>query len=295
VEAELGLRVEYVGLVYEVDPNHNTYSSDGYDYFQPFPNARITVNLNERNKISAFFNRRVDRPDEVDIRIFPKYDDAEIIKVGNPALSPQFTNTLEVGYKKIWDKGYYYSAVYHRMANGTITRIATTVDSSNLIYNISQNAGKSYNTGIEMVFSQNLSDRISINLNLNGYYNQIDAFTVVNQYPVETTFTAAQQEIFSGNVKLNTTFRLPGNVDAQLTAIYLAPDIIPQGTIDSRFSLDMGIKKGIQEGKGEVFLNATDLLNTMVIRKTVEGNKFSYTSANYYETQVIRVGYMYKF
>lgn len=295
VEAELGLRVEYVGLVYEVDPNHNTYASDGYDYFQPFPNARITVNLNERNKISAFFNRRVDRPDEVDIRIFPKYDDAEIIKVGNPALSPQFTNTLEVGYKKIWDKGYYYSAVYHRIANGTITRIATTVDSSNLIYNISQNAGKSYNTGIEMVFSQNLSDRISINLNLNGYYNQIDAFTVVNQYPVETTFTAAQQEIFSGNVKLNTTFRFPGNVDAQLTAIYLAPDIIPQGTIDSRFSLDMGIKKGIQEGKGEVFLNATDLLNTMVIRKTVEGNNFSYTSANYYETQVVRLGYMYKF
>ncbi len=295
LEAELGLRLEYVDLQYAVDPNHNTYSSDGYDYFQPFPNARITYNLDQRNKLSAFYNRRVDRPDEGDIRIFPKYDDAEIIKVGNPGLSPQFTNTFELGYKNVWEKGYYYGAVYHKISDGTITRIGTTVDDTNIIYNISQNAGKSYNSGIEMVLTQDLSDKVAMNLNVNGYYNQIDAFTVVNKYPVENTFTADKQEIFSGNMKLNTNFHFVNNLDAQLTAIYLAPDIIPQGTIGARFSLDIGIKKGVQKGKGELFLNATDLLNTMVIRKTFEGNNFNYTSNNYYETQVVRLGYNYKF
>jgi outer membrane receptor protein involved in Fe transport len=295
LEAELGLRIEYVDLTYEVDPNHNTYSSNGYDYFQPFPNARITFNLNKRNKLSMFYNRRVDRPDEGDIRIFPKYDDAEIIKVGNPALRPQFTNSFEIGYKNVWEKGYYYAAIYHRISDGTITRIATTVDNGNLIYTISQNAGKSDNTGIEMVLTQDLSEQVSMNLNINGYYNQIDAFTTVNQYPEENTFTTEKQEIFSGNVKLNTNFRFAKNMDAQLTAIYLAPDIIPQGTIDSRFSLDLGIKKGIQSGKGELFLNATDLLNTMIIRKEIDGNNFKYTSRDYYETQVIRLGYNYKF
>lgn len=295
LEAEIGLRVEYVNLQYDVDPNHNTYQSDGYDYFQPFPNARLTYKINERNKLSAFYNRRVDRPDEVDIRIFPKYDDAEIIKVGNPALRPQFTNSFELGYKNGWKKGYFYGAAYHRISEGTITRIATTVGTTNLIYNISQNAGKSYNTGIEVVISQELSDRINMNLNLNGYYDQIDAFTVVNQYPTENTFTADQQEIYSGNIKLNTNLKFGKNTEAQLTAIYLAPDIIPQGTIDSRFSLDFGIKTAIQNGKGELFLNATDLLNTMVIRKEINGNNFSYTSSDYYETQVIRFGYSYKF
>jgi hypothetical protein len=34
-----------------------------------------------------------------------------------------------------------------------------------------------------------------------------------------------------------------------------------------RFSLDLGMKKAIQKGKGELFLNATDLLITMVTRK----------------------------
>lgn len=295
LEAEIGLRVEYVEVTYDVDVNHNTYQSDGYNYLQPFPNARITYKLNERNRLSAFYNRRVDRPDEVDIRIFPKYDDAEIIKVGNPALQPQFTNSFELGYKHVWGKGDFYGAAYHRILDGTITRVAVTVDTTNLIYNISQNAGKSYNTGVEIVLSQDLSDKINVNLNLNGYYNQIDAFTVENKYPVDNTFTVEEQAIYSGNVKLNTNFKFGKNMEAQLTAIYLAPDIIPQGTIDSRFSLDAGVKKTIQKGNGELFLNATDLLNTMVIRKEINGNNFSYTSADYYETQVIRFGYSYKF
>lgn len=294
-EAEIGLRVEYVKLNYEVNKEHNTYKTDGYNYMQPFPNLRLAYKLNDGNKLSFFYNRRVDRPAEVDIRIFPKYDDAEIIKVGNPALKPQFTNSFEIGYKTSWSNSNLYSALYHRIVNGTITRISTTVPGSTLIYAIFQNVDRSYNTGLEMVYSQNSDGWFSYNLNLNVYHNQIDAFTVENLYPVPHTFSADKQEIISGNVKANGFFKLPRNLEAQLTATYLAPDIIPQGKIDSRFSLDLGVKKSIQKGRGELFLNATDLLNTMVIHKTIQGNGFHYTSANYYETQVIRIGYSYKF
>ena len=294
-EAELGLRIEYVKIQYDVNPNHNTYKSDGYNYTQPFPNARLAYKINDRNKISFFYNRRVDRPNEVDIRIFPKYDDAEIIKVGNPALRPQFTNSFELGYKTSWGKGYFYSAAYHRFADGTITRISSIAPNSNLIYAIFQNAGRSYNTGLEIVLTQEVAKWYSFNLNLNGYHNQINAFSVENKYPVPNTFSADKQEIISGNIKLNNTFHLPKNFDAQLTAIYLAPDIIPQGKIAQRFSLDFGIKKSLQKGKGELFLNATDILNTMIIKKEIKGQGFKYISTDYYETQVIRLGYNYKF
>jgi outer membrane receptor protein involved in Fe transport len=294
-EAELGLRIEYVKIQYDVNPNHNTYKSDGYNYTQPFPNARLAYKINDRNKISFFYNRRVDRPNEVDIRIFPKYDDAEIIKVGNPALRPQFTNSFELGYKTSWNKGYFYSAAYHRFADGTITRISSIAPNSNLIYAIFQNAGRSYNTGLEIVLTQEVAKWYSFNLNLNGYHNQINAFSVENKYPVPNTFSADKQEIISGNIKLNNTFHLPKNFDAQLTAIYLAPDIIPQGKIAQRFSLDFGIKKSLQKGKGELFLNATDILNTMIIKKEIQGQGFYYTSDDYYETQVIRLGYSFKF
>ena len=294
-EAELGLRVEYVKIQYDVNPNHIVYKSDGYHYTQPFPNFRFAYKINDNNKLSVFYNRRVDRPNEVDIRIFPKYDDSEIIKVGNPALRPQFTNLIELGYKTIWEKGSLYNAIYHRFADGTITRISSTVAGSNIIYATFQNVNKSYNTGVEVVLAQEISKQYSFNLNLNAYRNQIDAFTVVNKYPTTHTFSADKQEIYSGNIKLNNTFHFPNSLDAQLTAIYLAPDIIPQGKIKSRFSLDLGLKKAIQKGKGELFFNATDLLNTMVIRKEIKGQGFDYTSNDYYETQVIRIGYNYKF
>ncbi len=295
IEAEIGLRVEYVNLQYNVNVNHNTYESDGYNYTQPFPNIRLGYKINDENKISAFYNRRVDRPNEVDIRIFPKYDDAEIIKVGNPALRPQFTNSYELGYKTNLKSGYFFSALYHRSVQGTITRIATQVPSSNLIYAVFQNAGHSSNTGIELVFQKNLSKLFSFNTNANLYKNVIDSFSVENKYPVPTIYTAPKQQLTSGNIKLNAIFNLPKQTALQITGIYLAPDIIPQGKIGTRFSVDAGIKKQIQNGKGEIFLNATDIFNTLKIKKEINGNGFTLVGTDYYETQVFRLGYSYKF
>ncbi len=292
-EAELGIRYEYVVLHYEVNPEHNTYKSNGYNYSQPFPNLRLGYKINDRNKLSVFYNRRVDRPNEVDIRIFPKYDDAEIIKVGNPALKPQFTQSLEMAYKSSWDKGYVYISAYQRNVQGTITRISSIAPNSSFIYAIFQNAGKSYTSGLELILSHELTKWYSFNLSMNAYHNQIDAFTVENKYPVTSLFTAAKQEIISGNVKLNSTFHFAKKLDAQLSAVYLAPDIIPQGKIAQRFSLDLGIKKTIQKGRGVLFLNATDVLNTLIIKKQIQGQGFRYTSSDYYETQVVRLGYTY--
>jgi len=295
IEAELGLRLEYVKLKYDVNPNHPTYKSDGYNYTEPFPSIRFGYKINDHNKITAFFNRRVDRPNEVDIRIFPKYDDAEIIKVGNPALRPQFTNAFEIGYKKNIQKGYFTTSLYYRIVNGTITRIATSVPGSTLIYNVFQNADKSTSAGIEAIFSKEITSWYSFNLNGNLYQNTIDAFSVTNLYPVPTIYVGEKQEMVSGNLKWNNTFQFNKTLKAQLSAIYLAPDIIPQGKVNSRFSADLGIKKTVQKGKGEVFINATDIFNTLVIQKEIQGTDFSYNSKDYYETQVVRFGYSYKF
>jgi hypothetical protein len=284
-----------VKIQYPVAPGHPVYKSNGYNYSQPFPNARVAYKLNDHNKLSVFFNRRVDRPNEVDIRIFPKYDDAEIIKVGNPALKPQFTTSFEMGYKSTFKKGYLYAAAYHRISDGTITRISTIVPGSTLIYAVFQNAGKSLNTGLEVVFNLDVAKWYSLNVNANFYYNQIDAFAVENLYPVPTYFQIGKQSLNSGNIKLNSTFHFKNGYDIQFTAIYLAPDIIPQGKVSQRFTMNLGIKKMIQKGKGELFINATDLGNTLVVKKEIQGNGFKYSSKDYYETQVIRLGFTYKF
>mgnify|MGYP002795210715 CR=1 FL=1 len=76
-EAEIGLRVEYVDLNYQVNREHPTYKSDGYSYFQPFPNARISYKFNSFDKLTLSYIHRLDQPNQADIRLFSKYHDAD--------------------------------------------------------------------------------------------------------------------------------------------------------------------------------------------------------------------------
>jgi outer membrane receptor protein involved in Fe transport len=295
LELEGGMRFESVLVDYEVNPDHNTYTSDGYRYFQPFPNVRAAWKFDESNKVSLFFNRRVDRPNEVDIRIFPKYDEPELIKVGNPALQPQFATSIELGYKTSWSKGNVYAATYHRIVDGTITRIATQVPGSVLLYNVFQNGGRSWSTGAEVVWQQTISPKLSLNANANVFRRTVDAFSVVNQYPVPVRYSAAREQLISGNVKLNAVVTLPHGWQTQVSNVFLAPDLLPQGRIGSRFSLDVGLKKSVQSGRGELVVNATDLLNSNQAERTIRGTDFTVLSTDFQETQVVRVGYNWKF
>ena len=295
VELEGGVRMEGVRLDYDVNPNHNTYKSDGYRYFQPFPNVRAAWKLSESRKLSVFVNRRVDRPNEVDIRIFPKYDEPELIKVGNPALQPQYATSAELGYKASWTRGSVYGAVFHRIVDGTITRIATQVPGSALLYNVFQNAGRSASTGAEVVWQQTVSRTLSFNANASTFHRVIDAYSVVNQYPKPITYSAPRERLTSGTVKVSAALRLPRAWQVQLSNVYLAPDLLPQGRIGSRYALDLGAKKSVQQGKGEIVVNATDLLNTNQAQRTIRGTGFTMVSRDYAETQVIRVGYNRKF
>lgn len=313
LEMEAGLRLEQTTMRYDVDPNHRVYRQAGYEYFTLFPNVRLTWKLGEKDRVSLFYNRRVDRPTEFDVRAFPKYDDTEILKVGNPYVRPQFTQTLEAAYRRSWDRGYVYGAIYFRQISGIITRILTNQGPSSpgpfsanpdsvslgsgglLLSSIPQNAGNGTNQGIEVSFSQILTPYWTLNGSVNVYRNQISAYEIVNPYPLRTTFLGEQQQNITGNVKANAVFKLPSSIQLQLTGQYLAPDILPQGRIRERYSVDLGAKKALRKGKSELTLTATDLFNTFRIQQDLRGDGFRVVSTDYYETQVVRVGYTGKF
>jgi outer membrane receptor protein involved in Fe transport len=292
-ELEGGLRTEYVSVNYEVDPNHNTYHSDGYHYFQPFPNVRMAWKPQAGQRWSLFYNRRVDRPNEFDLRVFPKYDDAEIIKIGNPALKPQYTQNIELGFKKNYATSSIYAAAFQRFVSGTLSRIATQVPGSTILYNIMQNAGNSMVSGVEMQYNVDLTKTCNLSVNATGYRNQIDAFTTYLLYPQPTLYQSDKEVAYSGTVRLNAQWKPNTHLDLQASSAYLAPDIVPQGRTNGRFSIDVGAK--YKMGKSQFFVNASDLFNTLVVQKNIQGNGFQYVSKDYYETQVIRVGYGYTF
>ena len=82
-ELEAGLRVEYANVDYLVDPNHSVYESTGFDYIDPFPSVRATWLISDNSRMSVFYNRRVDRPEEKQLRTFPSYASPEILAMGN--------------------------------------------------------------------------------------------------------------------------------------------------------------------------------------------------------------------
>lgn len=294
-ELEAGLRIEYAKVDYLVDPNHSVYSSTGFDYVDLFPSVRATWLIDENSRLSVFYNRRVDRPEEKDLRTFPTYASPEILSMGNPNLQPQFTQSVELGYRQSWNGGYLYSAAYHRMSTDILTQIITEVPTTNLLAEVNQNADKGQNTGIELVLNQQLGSNLRLNANGNIYRNSIGEFTIVNAYPNNISYIGQKQSIITGNTKLNLITEILKETELQITGIYLARDIIPQGKILARYSVDAGLTRKIQKGKGELFINASDIFNTLVMRREIEGTSFRLVSDDYYETQVVRVGYQYRF
>jgi outer membrane receptor protein involved in Fe transport len=298
-DVEAGLRAEQTDVSYELDPQNAYYpSNDKYDYFELFPSVRFTFKLNDKNKLSLFYNRRVDRPGEPELRVFPKYDDPELLKVGNPYLRPQFTNSIEAAHRYNWSSGSLFSAVYHRQIKGAYQRVFS-IDNSNpdydIVNRIYQNTGESTNTGIELLFSQDLTENWKLTASTNIYRNGINAYEGTLLFPFERSFIIEKSSNTAGDFKLSNTFTLPLDIEAQITGLYFSKRNIPQGEELARSSVDLGLKKTIWDKKGEITLSASDLFNNFGLRQRITGEGFTALYENYYETQIIRLGMKYKF
>lgn len=297
-DIEGGLRAEQTNVYYDISPDNTYYpSNDAYQYFALFPNLRFTFKLGDRHRVSLFYNRRVDRPGEPELRIFPKYDDPELLKVGNPYLRPQFTQTFELAYKRLWENGSIFLATYHRIIDDPFLRVYS-IDASdpnyNIVNKIYQNVGSGSNTGFEILLDQAIGSFWKLSGGLNWYQNVVDAYRGTVLFPTARTFDIQKTSDRTGDLKINNQFSILDQTEIQLTAIYLAPKNIPQGRQLSRSSIDLGVKQDLWNKKGEFTLSFTDIFNGFGIRQELQGDGFRVLYENYFETQILRLGLKYK-
>ena len=296
---EAGVRLEQTDVSYDLPPENIYYpSSDSYGYFRLFPNVRLTYKLGEETDISAFYNRRIDRPGEPELRIFPKYDDPELLKVGNPYLRPQDTQSIELSVKTGWGSGTISTALYHRMIDDTFLRVFA-IDTSSFNYDIVNriytNVGNATNTGVELLFTQDVANFLELSGNFNWYKIKIDAYQTTLLFPVPRPFSIQASDDDTWNAKLNGQFTLPHGIEMQLGLVYYARKNIPQGAEAARASVDFGISKSIMNDRAEITLSATDIFNTFGIKQNIRGDGFTAVYRNYYETQTVSLGVKYKF
>jgi outer membrane receptor protein involved in Fe transport len=299
IDIEAGLRAEQTNVFYDLSPLNIYYPrNDSYNYFKLYPNIRLSYKINQNNSLSVYFNKRVDRPGEPELRVFPKYDDPELLKVGNPYLRPQFTSTYELAYKLNWDNGSLSLAGYYRTIKDPYTRIYS-IDTTNTLYNIVNkiysNVGSATNTGTEFILNQSITKWWKLTGSINWYSNIIHSYSGILLFPYARPFTIDRTIDNSADIKLNNQFTLFKETQLQVTALYYTPKNIAQGKQMARSSIDLGIKKVIFGGKGELTCSFSDIFNRFGIKQEIKGNGFTAIYENYYETQILSFGFKYKF
>ena len=301
-DVEAGLRGEHVAVEYSFSPNEY-FNDDRYNYFDLFPNVRLTYKINQLNKLSLFYNRRIDRPWEDVLRIFPKYDDPVMLKIGNPHLRPQYTQNVEAAYKGFWSNGSFFASAYFKNINGYYTRIYFQDPADNSIIRREikayDNMGRAINAGMELIFEQKTANIWSLSASANVYRNIIFAhggtFTFPNpDNPVQYKTNKKVDTPWFG--KLSNRLMLPKSLQLELVGVYFSDKKVPQGVELSRWGVDFGAKKSFMKGKLELNLSATDIFNTMGIDQRIEKTDGSHVDyQNFFETQIITVGAKYKF
>ncbi len=296
---EAGVRVEQTDVSYTI-PDDNIYydGSDAYDYFEVFPNVKLTYRLNHANRVIAAYNRRVDRPGEPELRIFPKYDDPELLKVGNPYLRPQFTNALEVGYGRSWAGGSANTALYYRDINDAFFRVLAIDDSNpnyDIVNRLFENAGNSRQTGVEVILEQAIGEPWRLSGSVNWYRNNIDAFETTLLFPTRRPFALAASADDTWDVTLNNQIQLPQAIELQLSYIYYAERNVPQGRERARSSFDLAAKRPIMNERAELLFTFTDMFNDFAVAQDIDGQGFRALYQNFLETQVATLGLRFRF
>ena len=296
---EGGLRLEETQVSYVI-PEENIYypGSDEYGYFGLFPNAKLTLNLTTRNRVTAAYNRRVDRPGEPELRIFPKYDDPEILKVGNPFLRPQFTHAYEAGFARSWLGGSGSATVYRRDVSDAFLRIFAIDDSNpsyDIVNRIFENAGSFRQTGVQVMATEDIAPAWRITGSANWFHNDIDPLETTLFFPTRRPFSLPGSADQTWDLTVNNRFLLPGSVELQGNYIRYASRNVPQGRERARSSVDVSAKRALMNDRAELVFTFTDIFNDFALQHEIQGRGFTALYQNFLETQVATVGLRYRF
>lgn len=296
---EAGLRAEQTDVAYII-PSENVYypDSDAYDYFELFPNVKGALLVADGLRIVAAYNRRIDRPGEPELRIFPKYDDPELLKVGNPYLRPQLTHVYELGLSRSWDDGLASLTGYHRDISDAFQRIFA-IDRSNATYaivnKIYENAGNSTQTGIQLVAERRWSDAWALSASANWFVIDVEDLETTLLFPTPRPFALAGSRDDTWDLTANSRLDLPAGGDLRLGYIYYGSRSVPQGRQRARSSLDVTTTWPVLNERGEVIFTFSDVFNDFAVRTDVQGDGFTAVYENYLETQVATIAFRWRF
>lgn len=290
-KVQLGLRGEAANTFSDLKSADTTYKKS---YYNLFPTVHIKYEINEKNQFQLSYSRRVTRPSFWDLNPFVDVSDKQNIRMGNPNLTPEFADNIELGYTKIFKTASLNFTAFYRIRTNLITKYTTmmqaNVDNGYIFYELmdgqifstpvvsgydtlstfpytltsSQNINSSQNFGLEMVYSQKLFAFWRFNLSGDFYRVIINSDSLIDPN---------LSKDWAYGIRFNQTFNLPYNWDIQLNFRFRSRSLttgsmggfmggggIGQGRRNATYSLNLGVKKGFFKNNFTVSLNIRDLI-----------------------------------
>ncbi|WKV11556.1 TonB-dependent receptor [Marivirga harenae] len=278
---QIGLRAELTDISTRLKSPVDT--TNARDYLNLFPSVFMTYEFNKLHSLQASYSRRFDRPGFRSLNPFSNFNDDRNIRIGNPNLNPEFTDSYEVGLVNNFSDATLYSGLYYRRTTGVTERINTVIDG--ITYAQPQNLAERNSIGIENNYSHDLNDWWRLNGNLNVFYSE--TYGVVN----EQVFSA---ETFTASGRATSQMSFSNDFNMQLSAFYRAPQQTTQGTRKAFYMVDLGFSKEVLNNKGTLALNVRDLLNSRKWRTTTVGEDFFYDSEFQWRTTTVTLSFDYR-
>jgi outer membrane receptor protein involved in Fe transport len=188
-----------------------------------FPSVFLSQKLTDYDDLQFNYSRRINRPGFW--QLFPFYDLSDSLNIsrGNPNLSPEFTNSLELSYSKQFkNRDNFIASVYFKNTTDLITRYQTLeevpVYKEQLPVITYINANNSYVTGLELISRNKLTKFWDLTTNANFFTSKID---LENQPDPD--------QFLSYFFKINNAIRFPKNLTLQVSGDYTSKIISAPG------------------------------------------------------------------
>lgn len=244
-----GLRGEYADI-------RNWLVSEDRDitqsYFNIYPTLHLSRSVGNDSELMLSYSLRVNRPEGSDMNPFAEQINPLSLEAGNPYLKPEKIHSLEAGWLWRMAGGSLTSTLYYRHITDRITEVSRYIDAGVLL-TTKENLQSSRNAGVEMIWSGSVARWLDFNLNMNGYYNRIDASRLG---------LGKNKDTFSWSALLNANFRPFSHYMVQLNARYRSSTLVPQGRRDADLRINLGMKYEIPAMNLSVLASVTDLFDT---------------------------------
>ena len=331
VYAQLGNKIEpfsyLFGLRYEqtaVDVGLATNSEVTHKKFNKiFPSAFLTYKFSEKSSLSASYSQRVSRPRVFQINPFKNYSSNINIFQGNPNINPSFTDVLDFGYLRRWNKLTFNTSIYankttdsfqivRRESGEFYYKIIDGADiydnNGNLITIVGQpdiktpiiitspiNLATELRFGYEFTLNYTPFKWWKLNSNFNFFRNETQGkYVYTNFQNIEITQNF-DKTAFSWTSRLTSKITFPNKIDFQTNITYNAPQISAQGKSIGVLAANMGFSKDVLKEKGTIALNVQDLFNSRKrINETYLPQVNAYSEMQRAERQIL-LSFTYRF